>query len=113
MKKLLFISISGTENDILSSSYVLQSYLNQFKEIKTEYNVCVEDYFMSTDNNKILENIIAHNPYMVCFSCYIWNIDKIKNITRKIEGNIKIVYGGPEIKNVKYDHVDYAIVGEG
>lgn len=59
---------------------------------------------------------------VVCFSCYIWNIEKTialaENI-KKARPQIKILLGGPEVSFDsieflrKHKYIDYIIVGEG
>jgi len=69
-----------------------------------------------------MAEIFRENPDILCFSCYIWNINSILDICRdykKISPQTIIILGGPE---VSYDSqrvlqrniaVDYVIKGEG
>lgn len=58
---------------------------------------------------------------IVAFSCYIWNITPTLEVCRKIKkinNNIKILLGGPEVSYdyndiIKCEEVDYLIIGEG
>jgi anaerobic magnesium-protoporphyrin IX monomethyl ester cyclase len=58
---------------------------------------------------------------VVCFSCYIWNIEQtlqVCTLIKQINPNTKILLGGPEVSYdwqevLVHDAVDYIIVGEG
>lgn len=58
---------------------------------------------------------------VVCFSCYIWNIEQTKVVCeqiKQINPNIKILLGGPEVSYEWQDiialtYIDYIITGEG
>ncbi len=79
----------------------------------------------STVNDNI-ENILAEitraNPLVIGFCCYIWNIERVTELVRRVKEVLplcKIVLGGPEVsynaENVlKENHsVDYVLCGEG
>jgi radical SAM superfamily enzyme YgiQ (UPF0313 family) len=69
----------------------------------------------------LVEAILARRPWMVGFTCYLWNIDRTLWIAERIKARkpeIKIVLGGPEITAdnawvLRSDAVDYAAIGEG
>lgn len=69
----------------------------------------------------IVEEILAREPDLVGFSCYLWNIDRtlwIASQLKRLKPEIVIVLGGPEITNdnawvFASGFVDYAAVGEG
>ncbi len=69
----------------------------------------------------IVEEILAREPGIVGFSCYLWNIDRtlwIASQLKQLRPEILIVLGGPEITNdnawvFASGLVDYAAVGEG
>lgn len=69
----------------------------------------------------IVNAIIARDPGIVGFSCYLWNIDRTLWIAaqlKRLRPEIIIVLGGPEITNdnawvFASGVVDYAAVGEG
>ena len=68
-----------------------------------------------------MEEILAREPGIVGFSCYLWNIDRtlwIASHLKRMRPEIVIVLGGPEITNDNawvFDSgvIDYAAVGEG
>lgn len=69
----------------------------------------------------ILEHIIQHNPHIVGFSVYIWNIVETTQLIQELKvlrPEIKIIIGGPEVsyeyENTEiYKAADYLITGWG
>lgn len=69
----------------------------------------------------IVEAILARQPGIVGFSCYLWNIDRTLWICAQLKSKcpeIVIVMGGPEITNdnawvFASGVIDFAAVGEG
>jgi radical SAM superfamily enzyme YgiQ (UPF0313 family) len=69
----------------------------------------------------VVAAILAQEPGMVCFSCYLWNIDRTLWIASRLKESrpdIIIVLGGPEITNdnawvFESGCIDFAAVGEG
>ncbi len=68
-----------------------------------------------------MEEILAREPSIVGFSCYLWNIDRTLWIAEQLKRSrpeMIIVLGGPEITNdnawvFASGVIDYAAVGEG
>ncbi len=70
----------------------------------------------------ILNKILEQNPSRVCFSLYLWNIERSLFLAQKLKelsSEIEIIVGGPEV-NPDNDYllsfrnvIDGAIVGEG
>lgn len=70
-----------------------------------------------------LEAIVAHCVAydVVCFSCYIWNINQTLSVTaalKRRKPEIKILLGGPEVSYdwqeiIQRSDIDYIICGEG
>ena len=58
---------------------------------------------------------------VVCFSCYIWNINQTMQVAEKIKrinSSTKILLGGPEVtydwqEIIQSPNIDYIITGEG
>ena len=69
----------------------------------------------------MVEEILQRDPWMVGFSCYLWNIDRTLWIAAELKRrrpDIKIVVGGPEITAdnawvLQSGVLDYAVIGEG
>ena len=100
-RKLVFVNIYSTETlaRYLLSSYVLKSYLRKFLSEK-DLDIEILNFSNYTEETKILETIIEKNPNYVGYSCYIWNIEKIIKVAKKIREKTSLIihiFGGPEI----------------
>ncbi len=69
----------------------------------------------------LVEAILARDPWMVGFTCYLWNIERTLWIAARIkqhDPNIRILIGGTEVTLdnawvLEHPAVDYAAIGEG
>jgi radical SAM superfamily enzyme YgiQ (UPF0313 family) len=69
----------------------------------------------------LVEAILARQPWMVGFTCYLWNIERtlwIANRIKQRRSEVKILIGGPEVTLdnqwvLEHPAVDYAAIGEG
>ncbi len=69
----------------------------------------------------IVSEILERDPWMVGFSCYLWNIERTLWIAAKLKRqrpDMLIVVGGPEITAdnawvLESGAIDYAVIGEG
>ncbi|HHW31920.1 MAG TPA: B12-binding domain-containing radical SAM protein [Clostridiaceae bacterium] len=113
----------------LNSKYIHSSlavwYLKAYcsNEDEQAYNgVEIAEYTINDNIESILGSICLKKPEIICFSCYIWNIEYVLKLTRNIKKLMPeciIILGGPE---VSYDaekimeaepSVDFIISGEG
>ena len=87
-----------------------------------EQNIEVLEFNINQDMGKILHQIVKSQPDVLAFSCYIFNINIMKDLAvniKKILPNVKIIFGGPEVsfnpEQVLTDcgAVDFIICGEG
>ncbi|EGL83360.1 Radical SAM domain protein [Caldalkalibacillus thermarum TA2.A1] len=95
-------------------------YLKSFAE--PEFPVEIKEYTIKDPAMNIVTDLYAHDPDVLGFSCYIWNIEQtipvIKTL-KKVKPELKIVLGGPEVSyDVAYwleriPEVDFIVVGEG
>lgn len=82
-------------------------------------NTIIKEYTIKDDCESISEDIIKEHYDVVCFSCYIWNIEETKRIIKKIKekDTCKILVGGPEVSfESEYlldEGVDAICLGEG
>ncbi len=82
----------------------------------------IKEFTINNDDDYIYTELVRNEYDVICFSCYIWNIEKIKYLCenlKKAKPEIRIVCGGPE---VSYDMreflmanpaVDAVLFGEG
>lgn len=82
----------------------------------------IKEFTINNLMDEIIEEIALEHYDVVVFSCYIWNIEqtlKIIETLKKIQVNIKILLGGPEVTHETHalmsinPEVDYVLVGEG
>lgn len=97
-------------------------YLNQMVKDIEDIDVDIREYTINNELDFILKDIYVNNYDVILFSTYIWNVNdivKICNNLKKINKNVKIALGGPEVtydseeSMKKYDFVDYILYGEG
>lgn len=92
----------------------------------TSYDVDILEFTIKEPNNTIIDTIINHinqeKINTIGFSSYLWNIEKILDISFFIKQNfpnIKIMLGGPEVGFdakyylTKYHQIDYIISNDG
>ena len=93
-----------------------------FYYLSKQYNNIDGEFCEYTINNQkdiILQELIEKNVDVICFSCYIWNINIITDLCRcirQVAPNIKLILGGPEVsfaENANSYFCDYIVSGEG
>ena len=85
-----------------------------------EEHVEVVEYTINNSADYILRELYNTAPDVLCFSCYIWNIELIKELCsdiKKILPAVTIILGGPEVSFPPYDldgyNGDIICCGEG
>ncbi len=79
----------------------------------------LKEYTINDDLSLIAKDILKDHYDVICFSCYIWNIEQTKEIISMIKksSNCKILLGGPEVSyESEYlldEGVDAICLGEG
>lgn len=83
-------------------------------------DVLLKEYVIKDDPLHIVQDILSMQVEVVCFSCYIWNIEIIKAVIRLLKEtkpDLHILVGGPEVSYESYDlleqGVDAISIGEG
>ena len=85
-------------------------------------DIDIREFTINNEPNYIYGELVRANYDMVCFSCYIWNIEQIKAIAsdlKKARPEIKICLGGPEVSfdahifAIENPWVDFILCGEG
>jgi radical SAM superfamily enzyme YgiQ (UPF0313 family) len=69
----------------------------------------------------LIEAILARRPWLVGFTCYLWNIDRtlwIADQLKRADPHLRVMLGGPEITAdnawvLEQESIDFAAVGEG
>lgn len=97
-------------------------YLNQMVRDIENIDVDIREYTINNELDFILKDIYSNSYDVILFSTYIWNVNdivKLCNSIKKVNPNIKIALGGPEVtydsedSMNKYNFVDYILYGEG
>lgn len=126
--KCLFVQLPVISHDLKYNfahcpyaSYILAAYLKKY--LNNVDVVRLPDFIeVFGSDNLIVENIIKINPDVLCFSVYLWNVERSLYIAKCIKERLSdtiIIFGGPEITNDN-DYViknsmffDFGIVGPG
>ena len=107
----------------LNSKYIHTSlslrllYVASYKN----HDVAMKEYTIKDKLENIAEDILAQGYDIVAFSCYIWNIEYIRQlctILKLKKPSIVIIFGGPEVTYepdyfINHYDIDYLISGEG
>ena len=85
----------------------------EHETIKKEYKL-KDIFFIREDINKIADSL--ENPFLVGFSCYIWNYEYNKALAKLIKKKYPsciILFGGHQIKDEFESYIDIIAHGEG
>lgn len=101
-------------------------YLKMYAELKglsADYDIQILPSALSNilSEQGLIEAILERDPWMVGFTCYLWNIDRTLWIAQRLKERrpeLVIVIGGPEVTIdnswvLQQAAVDYCIIGEG
>ncbi|MCD5414764.1 MAG: B12-binding domain-containing radical SAM protein [Clostridiales bacterium] len=89
--------------------------------VNARVEVDLKEFTINQNTNYILTEIYKTHADVVCFSCYIWNIEMILALCKtlkKIKPGITIVLGGPEVSYETEslmtinDDIDIVLIGE-
>lgn len=86
------------------------------------YDIKIREFTINNEKSYIFGELMREEADLVCFSCYIWNIEETKELIadfKKASPKTKILLGGPEVSfdshvvMVNNPCVDFVISGEG
>ncbi len=115
--KILLVAINAKYVHSNLAVYTLRSYAK-----KQGIDVEIAEYTINNYEEEILADIYKKKPDFIGFSCYIWNVEYVENISRelkKVLPHTHIWYGGPEVSFNSEDYlsshryVDGIMIGEG
>src|SRR5579875_2183121 len=87
-----------------------------------EFDIQIKEYTIKDPAINIVTDLYQQKPDVIGFSCYIWNIEetlKIVNMLKKIDPELFIILGGPEVSYdtlewmENYPGIDVIVMGEG
>ncbi len=106
----------------LNSKYIHTNLaIRYLKANAPKFDIRLREYTLKDTMDNMLDDLLSHNPKVIGFSVYIWNVEKtlqLINLLKEKDPTITIFMGGPE---VSYDFdvwfsrspIDYIIYGEG
>lgn len=103
--KILLVAINAKYIHSNLAVHILRAYAEK-KVRRKDLDIEIMEYTINQQKDDILRDIYERASDMVCFSCYIWNIDYVKAVVRelgKVCPNTEFWLGGPE---VSYDAAD-------
>ncbi len=113
---------------VLNSKYIHSSlapwclYTSAKKYCSENCSFSVVEGTVNEDSDRLFDRIMAKEPSVVTFTCYIWNIKKTLALCRKIkeaDEGITVILGGPEVAYnqravlTENTFIDYVFSGEG
>ncbi len=80
--------------------YNLKAYAKEYGNYAKQAEIELAEYTINQQKDEILKDIYRKVPDMIAFSCYIWNIEYVKEIINelhKLYPHLPIWVGGPEV----------------
>lgn len=96
--------------------------LRYIKAVCSDFDITLKEYTINDLDESVLKGIYESGADVVCFSCYIWNIDmtiRLCSSLKKIKPKIITVIGGPEVSFdgvsilERHEFIDFCVCGEG
>lgn len=108
----------------INAKYIHTSLaIRYLKEYSSDYkDLYLREFTINHSPDYILNELFQEKPDVLCLSCYIWNIEMIKEIIvefKKVSPDTLIILGGPEVSYepevvlTETEQVDIIIQGEG
>lgn len=105
----------------LAAGYMILYARNRGLDEYFDFQILPNTVVDQASDSAIVREILATQPWMIGFTCYLWNIDRTLWIAKQVKQanpEIRIVLGGPEITGdnawvLDGSVIDYAVVGEG
>lgn len=103
----------------INSKYIHPNMAIRLLKVNCDYDVSLKEFNIKDKVNDIYDYIINNNYEVIGISCYIWNIELVKELLSLLKNNnLTIILGGPEVSyNASYyldnDLCNYVIKNEG
>lgn len=99
----------------INAKYIHPNLAIRLLKANTSFDVDLKEFTIKDQNEAIIEHLKGYD--IIGFSCYIWNIEKIKEILKQLKNKI-IILGGPEVSYNAAYYIDnnlsnYVIKNEG
>lgn len=118
MKKVILVALNAK---YIHSNLALR-YLSRFQDNNQKHHVETMEFTINQRLDFIAEELFRKQPDVVLFSCYIWNVEMLRQlcpILKKIMPDCVIGFGGPEVSYESETFlgenpaVDFVMRGEG
>lgn len=93
--KILLTAINAKYIHSNLAVYSLRACAGEYRD-----QVEIAEFTINNQKDYILERIYKKKPEVLCFSCYIWNLDYVESVSRefhKLCPEVPIWVGGPEV----------------
>ena len=90
----------------INSKYIHPNIAIRLLKANTNYDVDLIEFNIKDESKKIYQHIIENDYQLVGFSCYIWNINLIKEVLIKLKDNNITVYGTHLESSISVKEVD-------
>ena len=93
--KILLTAVNAKYIHSNPAVYSLRAYAGEYRKF-----IEIAEYTTNQKNEYILQEIYKKKPDVLCFSCYIWNYDCIREIAaefHKLMPDVPVWAGGPEV----------------
>ena len=93
--KILLTAINAKYIHSNLAVYSLRACAREYRD-----QVEIAEFTINNQKDYILEQIYKKKPDVLCFSCYIWNLDYVESVSRefhKLCPEVPIWVGGPEV----------------
>ncbi|MDD2393310.1 MAG: cobalamin-dependent protein, partial [Eubacteriales bacterium] len=98
--KTILVALNATYNHTNPAVRYLERYFNDKHGSKATCSLYVREFSINDDEESVLDTLIRDKGDIYAFSCYVWNIRYILDITsdlKKVMPDIRIILGGPEV----------------
>lgn len=107
----------GINAKFIHSNLAIRYIKKYVLSLDSSINIDFAEFTINQSVGFIIKEIIKQHPSKIGFSCYIWNIDMVKQIIteiKKIDPSLYIFVGGPEVSFGDVDlNCDCVVTGEG
>lgn len=76
----------------INAKYIHPNLAIRLLKKNTTYPVTIREYTIKDSVSKIVEDILRFDGDVIAFSCYIWNIERIKEILIQLKHDIKPLF---------------------
>ena len=100
----------------------LKAYADSVPGLAGKLDVRILDFTLQQSASEIARAILAERPALAGFSCYLWNIQRILEVSSELKRarpGLPVVVGGPEVTPRAEEllkaspEVDFVVLGEG